>query len=125
MTLVEVMVALLIIVVALLPLLSMVPAGTELHLQTREACVAGCLAQQKLDEVCARLTKDFAAAVEAAGAFAAHGEPGYRYTVTVSQDPQLPLKHITVVCWRDRNADATLSAGETSVRLDTLVSRRR
>ncbi|MFQ6130867.1 MAG: prepilin-type N-terminal cleavage/methylation domain-containing protein [Armatimonadota bacterium] len=124
-TLVEVLVALLIIVIALVPLMTMLPAGHMVRENSEGRATTAMLADRKMTEVRAQLADDFAATPNPQGSFTPQGFAGYRYEVTVTPVAGRALKAVTVLCWHDLNTDGLPSAAEVQTQLDTYVAQRR
>lgn len=123
-TLVEVIVALLIIVIALVPLMTMLPAGHMMRGDSERRATITMLAERKMAEVQSLLRSDFAASPTPQGSFTPQGFARYRYQVTVTPVTERPLKAVSVLCWYDLDANGLPAASEVQTQLDTYVAER-
>jgi Tfp pilus assembly protein PilV len=133
-SLVEVVVAMAIVTIALLPLMSMLPMQSMSQARAERLTTTTILAQSKLEEVRSAFNADFSAPLasggicpggQAAGDFASQGYPRYRYTVRVTDVRPNMLRAIRVSAWHDADGDRQVDPGEREVKLVTQVARRR
>lgn len=121
-TLTEVVVALAVIAVALIPLMALLPGGSACYLHAERVGLCTLLAQRKMDETTSALMADYNATPSGTGDFSAEGHAGYRYTVSVTQVSGRPLKSLYVLVWEDRDGDGIADSHEYPTTLYTLVA---
>jgi len=111
-----------IIGLALVPLMMMLPGGSEAQLHAERVMLCTVLAERKMEEARSALTADFSSAPGGNGDFSADGYADYRYNVTVTDVLGRPLKSVHVLVWQDGNADGVASSHEQQTALDSLVA---
>lgn len=132
-TMIEVLGAIVILAITIVPLLGLFAMAPALHLQREELTRAAFLAQVRTEEVRDNLIGSFGGDFNkpngAAGDF--HVDDGFepsdsRYKYTISHNDDDELKDVTVTVWHDDDGDngAGPEPGEQSVTLRTKVSRR-
>lgn len=128
MSLVEVLVALAVLGILLLPLANVFAVGFGATVTSERYTTLLFLAQQKVEEIGAMLRADlkpgdFEDPVDQAGTFPDF--PGYRFQVLQLSSPdEQELKRIRVIVWADDNGDGSLQPSESKVELATQVARR-
>lgn len=111
-----------IIGMALVPLMMMLPGGSEAQLHAQQVTLCTVLAERKMEETRSALIADFSSAPGGNGDFSADGYPKYRYSVTVSNVVGRPLKSVQVLVWQDGNGDGVAASYERQTTLDTLIA---
>jgi hypothetical protein len=127
-SLVEVLVALAILGILLLPLANVFAVGFGAAETSERYTTLLFLAEQKIEEVGGPLRAElkpdeFGRSVAQTGAFPDF--PGYRFQVTELPSPEdQELKRVRVLVWADDNGDGAPQPSESSVELVTQITRR-
>jgi hypothetical protein len=127
-SLVEVLVALAILGILLVPLANVFAVGFGAAVTSERYTTLLFLAVQKIEEVGGPLRAElkpgeFGRSVAQTGAFPDF--PGYRFQVTELPSPEdQELKRIRVFVWADDNGDGAPQPSESSVELVTQITRR-
>jgi len=146
-TMVEVLVALAILSITLIPLMGLFTMAPVLHSHREQKLRAGFLAQLRLEQVKNKIIENFEYQYPGDGYNKSSGavtdfappvgdpeeglfEPSdaeYRYTIVdaILSGPPPLMRDITVTVWHDKDADNTLDSDEQEVELVTRVARRR
>jgi prepilin-type N-terminal cleavage/methylation domain-containing protein len=130
-TLLEVLGAIVILGIIVIPLLGLLIDALIVHAQREQQTRSVFLAQLRLEEIKSKIitASDFATADynKPAGAAGDFPPPDSRFKYTVTHDDHNypDIKAVTVTVWYDEDGDDTVSAGEQQVKLDTKVTRRR
>ena len=149
-TMVEVLVALAILSITLIPLMGLFTMAPVLHAHREQKLRAGFLAQLRLEQVKNKIIEDFEyqydsgsgdgynkSSGDATDFDPPSGDPEeglfepsdaeYRYTIVdaILSGPPPLIRDITVTVWHDKDGDNTLDSDEQEVELVTRVARRR
>ena len=146
-TMVEVLVALAILAITIIPLMGLFTMAPALHQSREQKLRAGFLAQLRLEQVKNEMTYDFDYQYPGIGydktAGAADDFPTsdgfeasdsqYRYTIedTITEydtvgTPRPPfMRDVTIVVWYDKDGDNAYDSDEQDVTISTKVARRR
>jgi len=133
-SLVEVVVAMAVITIGLLPIMSMLPAQSIAQARAEQLTTATLLAQCKTEELRIAFNADFQAPLsvgglvdggQAAGDFGDRGYPRYRYNVRVTDVQPGVLRRLWVATWYDADNDGQVDPEERQIKLVTQVARRR
>jgi hypothetical protein len=111
-----------IISMALMPLMMMLPGGSQAQLHAQRVMLCTVLAERKMEGVRAALAADFTSTPGGTGDFSADGYGKYAYSVTVADVVGRPLKSVHVLVWQDGDADGVAASHEHQTTLDTLVA---
>jgi hypothetical protein len=112
-----------IIGMALVPLMMMLPGGSEAQLAAQQVMLCTVLAERKVEEARSALVADFTSTPGGTGDFSGDGYADYRYSVTVADIVGRPLKSIHVLVWHDGlGGDGVAASHEQQTALDTLVA---
>lgn len=127
-TLVELLVAALILGIAIIPLLQVIP-GTLVPAQVSETDLhLGAAATRKAEEIIGRLRADINALTSGAEACADLPNCRLQWTVSTELSSIAPgvgsLRAIATIACRDANANSACDADEAQVRYDTKVTSR-
>jgi len=127
-TLVELLVAALILGIAIIPLLQVIP-GTLAPAQVSETDLRlGAAATRKTEEIVGRLRSDINSVTSGAEACADLPNCLLQWTITIELSSVAPgvgsLRTIATIACRDANANSACDAGEAQVRYDTKVTSR-
>ncbi len=121
-TLLEVLAAIVILSVVLIPLTEMLPRTLILDSQLERETRAAFLAQQKLEGVKCRAMYNFNPDYdESATAFPF---PDSTFKYTVSDDQGSEIREISVTVWYDEDDDNTVDDDEESIELNTKIAKR-
>ncbi len=121
-TLAETVIAMAIISMALMPLMMMLPGGSNAQLHAQRVMLCTVLAERKMEEARAALAADFTSTPGGTGDFSADGYSKYAYSVTIADVVGRPLKSVHVLVWQDGDADSVAASHEYQTTLDTLVA---
>lgn len=126
-TLIEVLLALVILSIAIIPLMQIFPQASLIATNSQRETRIGFLAQQKLEQVKGQaLSYFFGDYNESATAFPSP-DSDFKYTVsyfTTSGDDGNQIKSIKVRVWYDDNDNSIVDGNENMIELTTKVSRR-
>ncbi|MGQ9608145.1 MAG: type IV pilus modification PilV family protein [bacterium] len=126
-TLIEVLLALVILSIAIIPLMQIFPQASLIATDSQRETRIGFLAQQKLEQVKGQvLSYFFGDYNESATAFPSP-DSDFKYTVsyfTASGDDGNQIKSIKVRVWYDDNDNNIVDGNENMIELTTKVSRR-
>lgn len=126
-TLIEVLLALVILSIAIIPLMQIFPQASLISTDSQRETRIGFLAQQKLEQVKGQaLSYFFGNYNESATAFPSP-DSDFKYTVsyfTASGDDGNQIKAIKVRVWYDDNDNSIVDGNENMIELTTKVSRR-
>ena len=126
-TYLELLAAIIITALALVPIMRIVPEGMQAATRVERLTRAALLAQNKMDEVRSQIfsanpsygfSNDY---TESATAFPSPDD-SYKYTVTDDQGAN--IKELNVTVWFDTDGDDSQDSDEESVGLDTKVADR-
>lgn len=121
-TLVEVVIASVLLIIALVPILRCLTVAHASSVKVEHKTRSLILAQAKLDEIKARSIYDYTNGGDSFTESSTSLDGSYLCNVT--DDSGDPLKAITVSVGFDSNGDSSLSSEEVSVTLVTLFARR-
>ena len=107
-TLLEIIVAISILSIALIPLMEMLPSAMVLETQLERETKAAFLAQQKLEEVKGKALYNFDQ--DRSEAAAAFPSPDSHFKYTVSDDQGTEIKEIEVNVWHDENSNGKMDS---------------
>ena len=126
-TYLEILAALVILAVALIPIMRVMPEGMAATTRVERLTRGGLLAQSKADEVRSQIlgtnpsygfSKDY---TESATAFPA---PDSSYKYTVSDDNSANIKELNTTVWFDEDNDGVQDSDEENVSLDVKIADR-
>ena len=121
-TLLEVLLAISIMSIALIPLMEMLPQALLLDAQLEREAKAAFLAQRKLEEVKSKAIYDFDQDyTESATAFPS---PDSAFKYTVSDDQGAEIKEIAVNVWYDKDGNGSAGSDEEQIELNTKIAKR-
>ena len=121
-TLLEILAAIVILSIALIPMMEMLPAALVLDSQLEQKTRVTFLAQRKLEEVKCKAIYDFSPDYsESATAFPS---PDVSFKYVLTDDQGTEIKEISVVVWYDEDGNDTIDSDEESIELDTKVAKR-
>jgi len=125
-TFLEILAAMIIMTVALIPIMQIMPATMKASRRVERLTQAGFLAGQKIEEARKTIFNpdydfDSTDASESATAFA---EPFAFYKYTVTDDQGSGIKELNVTTWFDENGNGLLDADEEKVSIDTKIADR-
>lgn len=121
-TLIEVLAAVVLIAVALIPIMLIVPQMLGNSLKTERLTTVIFLGENKMEEVKRNVITAFAVSRDNPAAAFAAPYGGYKYTV--SDDEGAAIKVIGVQAWYDEDGDNVLDSGEVSITIDTKIADR-
>ncbi len=126
-TLVEVLLALVVLSIAIIPLMQIFPQASLMSTNSQRETRIGFLAQQKLEQVKGQaLSYFFGDYTEPATAFPSP-DSDFKYTVsyfTASGDDGNQIRAIKIRVWYDDNNNGIVDGNENMIELSTKVSRR-
>lgn len=126
-TLIEVLLAIVILGIAIIPLMQIFPQASLIAANTKQETRIGFLAQQKLEQVKGQaLAYFYGNYSESATAFPSP-DSDFKYTVnyfTASGDDGNYVRAIKVTVWYDDNNNGIIDGSENMIELNTKVSRR-
>lgn len=134
MSLIEVVVAMAIVTIALLPIMSMLPAQSMAQARAEQLTTATILAQCKMEELRTAFNADFQVPLQAGGIvsggqasgdFEDRGYPKFRYSVQVTVARADVLHLLRVATWYDADDDGEVDLEEREVKLASQAARRR
>jgi len=121
-TILEILFAIVILSIALIPLMKMLPEALILDAQMERETKVVFLAQRKMEEVKNKAIYDFSQDyAESATAFPS---PDSTFKYTVSDDQGTGIKEITVNVWYDKNGNGSVDMDEEDIELNTKVAER-
>ena len=121
-TLLEILVAISILSIVLIPLMEMLPRTLLMSSQLERETKVAFLAQRKVEDVKCRAIYDFSVDyTESAAAFPA---PDSSYKYTVSDDQGAEIKEIAVTVWYDEDNDNSVGGDEEQIVLYTKFAKR-
>lgn len=124
-TLVEILVAVIVLAIALTPIIVSITGALEQNTEIEKKTRTAFLAQKKLEEIKVRTTANFKANYSGTGTFESPNID-FRYRV-VYPDPFNPLaniRSINIEVWYDQNRNGVFNAGEERTILYTKVAKR-
>ncbi len=121
-TLIEVLAAIVLIMLALIPIMVIVPRIIENSLNAQRLTTVIFLAESKMEEVKRDAINNFSASRDEAVTGFSSPYTDYKYTITDNEGTE--IKAIQVQAWHDEDADNALDAIEQSITLDTKVADR-
>lgn len=121
-TLLEVIIAIAVLSIALIPLMEMLPRAFLLDRQLEREAKVAFLAQRKLEEAKSKIIYDFSQDYsETANAFPS---PDSDYKYIVSDDLGTEIKEITIDAWYDGDGNGGIGSDEEHIELNTKVAKR-
>jgi len=118
-TFIEVLTTVVLMLVALIPLMTIVPQMIQNSLKAERLLTVVFLAEQKMEEVKRDVVNSFG--VSRDEATTAFNSPHAAYKYTVADNEGASLKEIRVDAWHDEDADSVLDSGEVSIRIDAII----
>ncbi|MFH1798123.1 MAG: type II secretion system protein [Candidatus Omnitrophota bacterium] len=121
-TLIEVLAAIVLIMLALIPIMVIVPQMIENSLNTQRLTTVIFLAEGKMEEVRRDAINNFVSSQDKPVTAFALPYAEYKYTVTDNEGAG--IKIIQIRAWHDKDADNTLDANEQSITIDSKIADR-
>ncbi|MCK4519555.1 MAG: prepilin-type N-terminal cleavage/methylation domain-containing protein [Candidatus Omnitrophica bacterium] len=121
-TLIEVLASILLIVVALIPIMMIVPQMIENSLTDERLTRVIFLGENKMEETKRGVVSDYDVDRSASGSFSLLGSDYEDYKYIITDYNTAGIKTLTVQVWYDENGDDTLDFDEQSITLDTRVA---
>jgi prepilin-type N-terminal cleavage/methylation domain-containing protein len=120
-TFIEVIAAMTIMAVALIPIISIFPNVFIINRQVEHVTTATFLAEKKMEEIKSQIFSDFSSSY---GEFAAFSEPHSAYKYIVTDDEGVGIKELSITVWYDENDDDVIDDNEDQVNLNIKMADR-